>query len=129
MRLALALALAAAPALAETPLTAQDFDALTQGRTMTWAAFGQVYGVEHYLPGQGVRWAVTGQDCVAGQWYTEGPAICFRYEDHTDPACWIITASGSTLLARLLGAPPDRPPVEIVETTAPLTCLGPEVGV
>lgn len=126
---ALALCLAAAPALAETPLTAEAFDALTQGRTMTWAEFGQVYGVEQYLPGRGVRWTVLGNDCVAGHWYADGPAICFRYEDRPDPVCWVITANGSALSARLVGAPPDRPPVEIVETKAPMACFGPEVGV
>jgi hypothetical protein len=34
--------LAATPALADPPLTAEAFDALTLGRTMTWAEFGTV---------------------------------------------------------------------------------------
>lgn len=126
---ALALWLGAWPALAEPSLTAEAFDALTQGRTMTWAEFGQVYGVEQYLPGRRVRWTVLGDDCVTGHWYVEGSAICFLYEDRSDPACWDISAAGSGLEARLLGTPPETAPVRIEETDTPLACFGPEVGV
>lgn len=128
LRLALALSLLALPALAEPPLSAEAFDALTRGRTMTWAEFGQVYGVEHYLPGRRVRWTVLGQDCLTGHWYAEGPAICFRYEDRPDPVCWEITPAGRALHARLVGAPPDSAPVVIEDTTQPLACFGPKVG-
>jgi hypothetical protein len=76
-----------------------------------------------------VRWTVLGGDCLAGHWYAEGPAICFRYEDRPDPVCWVITAQGDRLLARLVGTPSDRAPVEIVETSEPMACTGPEVGV
>ena len=134
MRLLVTLALlAAAPqsgsALADTLLSAQEFDALTQGRTMTWAEFGQVYGVEQYLPGRKVRWTVLGDDCMEGQWFPQGPAICFLYDGRVDPVCWEISAAGAALHARLVGNPPGTVPVEIVETTAPLACFGPEVGV
>ena len=129
MRLALILILAAAPALAETPLTAEDFDALTQGRTMTWAEFGTVYGVEQYLPNRRVRWAVVGDDCKAGHWYPEGPAICFRYEDDPEPDCWLVTRSATGLIARYSTNPPEAEPVVIEDTAEPPACLGPEVGV
>lgn len=127
-RAVLALCLAT-PALAETPLTGQEFDALTLGRTMTWAEFGAVYGVEQYLPGRRVRWTVMGDDCKTGHWYEDGAAICFKYEDDPAPDCWEITSSGDDLLARYTTNPPETEPVVVSETTEPLACFGPEVGV
>lgn len=130
MRSLLALCLLASPALADPPpLTAEDFDALTLGRTMTWSEFGSVYGVEQYLPGRKVRWTIVGDDCKTGHWYPEGDAICFLYEDDLAPDCWKITPSGSALLARYTTSPPDTAPVVVTETTEPLACFGPEVGV
>lgn len=129
MRLALAFIALASPALAETPLTAAEFDTLTLGRTMTWAEFGTVYGVEQYLPGRRVRWTVLGDDCKAGHWYMDGPAICFQYEDDPLPDCWEITRSESGMLARYITNTPDAEPVVVEETTEPLACFGPEVGV
>lgn len=120
--------LAATPALAEPPLTADAFDALTIGRTMTWAEYGQVYGVEQYLPGRRVRWTVLGDDCKAGHWYQAGDRICFQYEDDPAPDCWTITLDGAGMIARYAGNPPDAEPVVIGETTEPMACFGPEVG-
>ena len=132
--LALSLLLAGPPALAETPLSAEAFDTLTQGRTMTWAEYGQVYGVEHYLPDRRVRWTVLGDDCITGHWYPKGPAICFQYDDRPDPVCWTFTkeqngTQGPTgLLARHTSTPPDADPVVIRETLEPMAYFGPRVG-
>lgn len=128
-RLLAALLLAAGPALAETPLTAAEFDALTLGRTMTWAESGSVYGVEQYLPNREVRWTVLGDDCKTGHWYMDGPAICFLYEDDPAPDCWEITRSDAGLLARFAADPPGSEPVVVAETTEPLACFGPKIGV
>ena len=108
MRAVLALVLLATPVLADPTLTAEEFDALTQGRTMSWAEFGSVYGVEQYLPGRKVRWTVLGDDCKTGHWYPDGTAICFLYEDDLDPYCWEITASGNGLRARFTTAINDE---------------------
>ncbi len=129
MRAAFLFLCAVTPALAEPTLTAEGFDALTLGRTMTWAEFGSVYGVEQYLPGRKVRWTVLGDDCKTGHWYQDGPAICFQYEDDPAPDCWEITSSGAGLLARYTTNPPEAEPVVVRETTELLACLGPEVGV
>lgn len=126
--LASILVLAAAPALAEQPMTAEAFDALTLGRTMTWAEFGTVYGVEQYLPGRTVRWTALGGDCMTGHWYQDNTAICFLYEDDIAPDCWEITRSGVDLSARYTTNPPEAEPVIVTETTEPLACFGPKVG-
>lgn len=131
LRLAVALLLAS-PAAADTLLTAEEFDRLTLGRTMTWAEFGTVYGVEQYLPDRRVRWTVLGDDCKTGHWYhQDGQAICFKYEDDLAPDCWEITAlaSGADLLARYSTDGPGTAPVVVRETHEPLACFGPDVGV
>ncbi len=129
MRIALAACLLASPALAETPLTAQEFDTLTLGKTMTWAEYGTVYGVEQYLPDRQVRWTVLGDDCKAAHWYPDGDAICFQYEDDLLPDCWVITLSATGMLARYTTDPPGTEPVLVEETTEELACFGPKVGV
>jgi hypothetical protein len=127
-RVALVLVLLAAPVLADPTLSAEEFDALTLGRTMTWSEFGTVYGVERYLPDRRVRWTVLGDDCVAGHWYASGDAICFVYEDGPTPACWTITLDGAGMLAQLATNPPGTPPVAVAETGEAMACFGPEVG-
>ncbi len=124
-----ALTIAATAARAEGPLTAEAFEALTQGRTMTWAEFGSVYGVEQYLSDRRVRWTVLGDDCKTGHWYGDGSAICFVYEDQPDPVCWEITEGDSGLSARHTSSSADRAPVLIEDTNTPMACFGPEVGV
>lgn len=129
MRALFALCCLAGPALAEPPpLTAEEFDALTLGRTMTWSEFGSVYGVEYYLPNRQVRWTAVGDDCKTGHWYPEGQAICFLYEDDPAPDCWKITVSGPDLLAHYTTSAPDTAPVVVTETTEALACFGPKVG-
>lgn len=128
MRSALLLLLIASPALADEPLGAEAFDSLTLGRTMTWAEFGQVYGVEQYLPGRRVRWTMLGDDCKMGHWYPDGALICFQYEDDPAPDCWTITEATSGLHARAAGTAANSAPVVVEETTEALACFGPEVG-
>jgi hypothetical protein len=110
-------------------LTAEAFEALTEGRTMSWSEFGSVYGVEQYLPDRRVRWTVLGDDCVAGEWYPDGASICFRYDDRPDAICWQMTESATGLEARHASRPANAAPVVITDMTDPMPCFGPEVGV
>lgn len=126
--LPLILALAAAQAQADDPVSAEEFDALTLGRSMTWSEFGSVYGIEQYLPGRRVRWAAVGEDCTAGHWYADGPAICFKYENDIEPDCWIITRTPGGFDAHYAANPPGTAPVTVAETPDPPACPGPEIG-
>lgn len=130
MRHLLLLALMAPAAQAQDLLTAAEFDALSQGRRLSWAEFGQVYGVEEYLPGRAVRWGAFGEECKFGHWYPQGEAICFAYENDPTPACWTIWQDrGGTIRAHYLEDPEDTEPVVVEETQEPLACTGPDVGV
>lgn len=130
--LALLGALIAAPLLAAEPgqpLTPEEFDAATVGRTLYYNSAGQPYGVEQYLPGRKVIWAFLGDDCRKGEWYPEGSDICFVYEDRAEPQCWTFYQSGRGLLARFRGDPASLPLIAVEESGEPMACMGPDVGV
>jgi hypothetical protein len=122
------LAVAPAPA-ADAPLDAADFEALTTGRTFYYNSAGQPYGVEQYLPGRKVIWAFTGDDCRKGEWYPDGPFICFVYDDDGAPQCWTFFQSNGRLTAQFQGDPAGDPLIAVEESPAPMACLGPNVGV
>lgn len=114
--------LLATPALAETPMTAKDFDAFATGRTLTYQRPGQVFGTEEYLPGRKVRWQEAGNGCSSGTWFAQDQSICFSYTGYPQPACWVFVRSGDRVLAHELGGPPGDPPFQVVASDAPLSC-------
>ena len=122
MRLLSALILLATPALAETPMTAEEFEALTLGRTVQWTRSGQLYATEHYLAGRQLQWAYPDEPCKTANWYPQGDAICFRYDPAADTVCWEMTRSETGFLARYTANPPDASPVEVTFTAKPLAC-------
>lgn len=130
MKLALALALIATPALAEEPMSAAEFEAYTTGKTLYYAHDGARYGGEDYLPGRRVRWSFLDGQCIEGSWYDAQELICFVYEDQPDaPVCWSFYARPGGLHAVLEGGDQSQDLYETGESDQPLFCLGPEVGV
>lgn len=132
--------LAAAPLAAEPlpdlltaplpdPLSAEDFDARTRGRTITYSAFGQPYGVEQYLPGRQVVWAFEGSACKRGTWFQHDRMICFDYRDDSGLQCWTFHDTKAGLIARFMGDATGEPLISLQESTEPLICPGPDVGV
>lgn len=124
----LALCLLAQAAVAETPMTGEEFDAYATGKTVTFAFEGEVYGVEQYLPNRRVRWAFIDDTCRIGYWYTDGPEICFVYEDDGEPQCWIFSLDTGRLTARFTGESGTLL-TELSQSEEPLQCTGPDVGV
>jgi hypothetical protein len=119
------------PALAEQPLSGQEFEALVEGRTLTYGQAGQApYGVEHYHPDRRVTWAWAADDaCSAGTWYEEEreglPALCFLYEhDPETPRCWRVFRDGDGLRATFLDGGDASVPYEIVDEPGGLVCGG-----
>lgn len=135
LSLALLVALAALPALAQTSdqpsMNAEAFDAYTLGRTLSYSQQGTPYGIEEYLPNRRVRWAFVGQECQTGVWYERNGNICFLYDNApSDEQCWRFHASEGGLRGVFQG--PDGPSTELYEvqqSSEPLTCAGPGVGV
>jgi hypothetical protein len=131
MRLfALAFVLATATtAGAETQLTGKEFEVYSTGKTLTYASNGQIYGVEQYLSNRRVRWAFVDDTCRIGHWYEDAGEICFVYEHDATPQCWTFHLSEGKLLARFISDPPETELKEVNQTTEPLACTGPDVGV
>lgn len=129
MRACLVLLLLATPALAEegAPLSPEEFEALTTGRTITYSSGGTYYGTEQYMPGRRVIWTF-GDICQQGHWQAEGEMICFTYNDSPAPSCWIFRRHDGGLAAWDDDDPEGEPLVSTYQSRAPMAC-GPRVGV
>lgn len=114
-------------------MSAAEFEAYTTGKTLYFKENGQAYGAERYLPGRQVEWSFLDGRCKMGQWYPEGPAICFTYEDTSDPQCWIFDRQGNRLKAEFVGQGTDQGGgtvlYEAEQTDEPMYCMGPDTGV
>lgn len=124
-----ALLLAALPAAAQTPMSAEAFDAYTRGKTLFYGSGGAAYGVERYLDDRRVIWSFLDGDCKKGVWYEDGGQICFLYEDRLDPQCWTFTESPSGLIARFEDDPNATELYEAEDIGEEMLCYGPDVGV
>ena len=128
MRALLLCLLLVTPSHADTPLTAEAFDALTLGRSLSYSADGAVYGSEDYLRNRRVRWAFLDGECMEGRWYPEGDRICFVYDEIFQPQCWWFYEDAGRITGIFDGEDPLTL-VEIGERDAPLACPGPMIGV
>ena len=91
MRFVIAFFLSATSAVAQTPMTAAEFDAYVTGKILTFGSPGNPnYGVEHYLPNRRVLWSAFNGECLEGRWYEEDQNICFAYEDTEEHHCWTV---------------------------------------
>lgn len=134
MRLSFALCLlaqaaAAHSASAQTPMSPEEFETWSTGKTLDYAVDGQVYGSEAYFAGRRVRDADIGGPCVDGSWEADGDAVCFVYPARDGTHCWLFWRDGDAVLAKPLNAAPGDPPQLVTEASAPLSCPGPDVGV
>ena len=121
-----ALVLAAAGAVAQTPLGAEAFERHVAGRTLTWSAEGLPYGIEEYRPDRTVVWSFLDGICREGAWYPADERICFVYETDDAPQCWSFFLDKGALVARIEPGPELR---ESGEVEGPPVCLGPVPGV
>lgn len=108
---------------------AEEFDALTRGQTFFYGLDGGApYGAEEYLDNRQVRWSFLDGACLEGRWYAEAGRICFTYEDHPEPQCWIFERLEGRLVARFDGETSSTDLYELRRAREPLWCLGPEIG-
>ncbi|MDB5663642.1 hypothetical protein [Cypionkella sp.] len=135
--LSLVAVLCAASAQADTPMvtppsppmTGAEFEAYVTGKTLTYALGGTVYGTEQYKAGRKVVWAFTEDECREGYWYESGPEICFVYEDPNDPQCWMFFMGKAGMSALFTGDGGGADLSEIAQSSGPMACMGPQVGV
>jgi hypothetical protein len=127
--LSAALLALAAPARAETPMSAEEFDRYTLGRTLFYKESGQSYGVERYLEDRRVVWSFLDGKCKEGRWYERQQDICFVYEDQPEPQCWQFFLTPEGLRARVSGQQQFTELYEAQDTGGKMLCHGPDVGV
>ncbi len=125
MRLCLALALCVFPvaALAEgPPLTAEEFEAIVEGKTMDTHDNTGLYGVETFLPGRRAIWR-DASSCLEGTWRAQGEMICFDYQGASYPYCWTYHDRGDSLIAWLDGDQ-ETQPIMLYPADEVITCEG-----
>lgn len=128
--LALALTLAPLAVAAEgTPMTAEEFDAYVTGKTLTYSQYGNLFGIEEYLPDRKVRWKYSEDICQYGSWFQREDMICFVYEYDEAEHCWKFWHEGDGLTALSINDAPGAELKEDAQTTNGLNCPGPDVGV
>jgi hypothetical protein len=115
--------------VADAPLSAQDFEAYATGKTLSYAQDGVVWGSEQYLPGRKVIWAFTEDDCQYGQWFEDRGNICFVYDGDPQPQCWRFFREATGLRAIFMGADGGTALSEVGQSSEPLSCPGPDLGV
>lgn len=113
---------------ADTPVSPAEFEALVQGKTLSYSANGVQYGAEDYYGNRQVRWSFMDGHCSEGQWFAQGPQICFVYEDIKVPQCWEFFLRDGQLQAQFDGITAAEQ-YEVAQMAEPLVCLGPAVGV
>jgi hypothetical protein len=128
MRPLLLLILAAAPAAAETPLTAEEFEAYVTGKTLTYSAGGVPFGIEEYHKDRRVLWSYLDGECQEGKWYQAGEMICFVYEAYPEHQCWTFYLRDGGLFARFQNDPAATELYETHQSREPMQCLVPKVG-
>jgi hypothetical protein len=132
--LGLAVAVCLCPALtaasiAETRMSADEFEAYATGKTLSFARNGEVWGSEQYLPDRQVIWAFTEDDCQYGIWFEDEGNICFVYSDDPAPQCWRFFREATGLRAEFVEDPENTTLSEVRQSSEPLQCQGPDVGV
>jgi hypothetical protein len=110
------------------PMSGAEFDAYVTGKIIIYAENGLPYGVEEYLPGNRVRWAFTDSACQDGIWFARDEQICFDYGEANGAQCWQFFLDGDGLRAEFRGAG-GLEIFEAWQTTEPMFCPGPDVGV
>jgi hypothetical protein len=114
---------------AETPLSAEAFEAHVTGKTITYQQYDVIFGIEEYLPDRKVRWSVAPDECQYGSWYPQGENICFVYDFDPIPACWTFWLRDGALVSLSVNSAPGAELYEVAADATPLPCPGPDVGV
>lgn len=128
---ALALMTSGLSAVAQSPMTASEFDAYSRGKTFYYGSAGAPYGVEQYFDNRRVRWSFLDGDCADGFWYEQSGMICFEYDatPNPGPQCWTFFNEPGGLVAQFQGDPSKTTLYEVQDADEPMQCRGPEVGV
>lgn len=105
MRTLLAILLIAAPAVAEEPVTPEEFRDFAEGWTVYFEREGRPFGSEEFEQGGKVRWRYSDGSCVSGAWRAHDGQLCFLYDTVEEGAvinCWEMMRDDDGIFARLI---------------------------
>jgi hypothetical protein len=106
---------------AGSPLTAEEFDALTRGTVMDTFSGDSIYGIEKFFSGRRSIWE-DADGCMYGTWAQVGEQICFTYEDDpANPDCWTYFKQGNKIIGYFEGDQANEP-ISLVQSKTGLTC-------
>lgn len=128
----LLLALPATAAQAERRVTAEEFEALSAGKTLSFTQNGTHYGAETYGSARQSLWQYLDGACVEGHWYPADDLICFVYDNRPGVSqCWIFEERGGAYFARTEGMPAGDPAELALSgiSETPVACNAPDLGV
>lgn len=128
---ALILSFCALPTMIWAGMTADEFEAFTDGKTLFFSLNGRDYGVERYLGDRRVEWSFLDGECTRGVWYEENDLICFAYEGWQNPQCWTFEPDGAGMTAQF-SIPNEAGQFNryfAYEKDEPMVCIGPDTGV
>lgn len=113
----------------ETIVTAQEFQRLSQGKTMYFSQDGFFFGAEQFYSRRRSLWQNNAKECLDGEWFVKEDFICFNYSLDIDPACWHFFKKGGSYYARSEGATSADFDIFMYNIDSkPLDCKGPDVG-
>ncbi len=119
----------ASPVFADDAMSAAEFDAYTQGKTLTFGvAADTAYGVEQYQANRRVVWSFLDGECSNGVWYESKGSICFRYDFDPEPKCWKFYDAPTGLRAIFMNRPDMSVLYEAKDSGEPLICPGPDLS-
>ena len=128
-RLLIFFCLFAAGVQAQSLITPEEFEDISEGKTLYFNNIDGFHGAEQYFADREVKWKFAEGQCQTGYWYAEGDAICFQYDNEQFPICWHFWQEQTGIYAQLLpdtGGPPLK--LEFVDTRE-ILCDEPYLGV
>jgi hypothetical protein len=128
MRFLLALILVTGAAKAQTPMTAEEFEAFSTGQTLDYRIDGAFWGSERHLAGRRTLDADAEGPCREGRWFPKDDLICFIYQGDDGEHCWQFFRNGPRVLANIANDDSGLS-AEVTLADQPLACPGPDVGV
>ena len=93
------------PALAQEPVSPEEFRDFAEGWTLHFERDGEPFGSEAFERGGKVRWRYSDGSCVRGAWRAHDDRLCFLYDSEDEgPAlnCWRMMRDDDGMFARLL---------------------------
>lgn len=116
---------------AERIVSADEFAAMVEGRTLRFDRYGEPFGAEQYFEDGRVIWAFEDGACQRGIWFENAEGkICFVYDSEATPQCWdFIEVDGDAFHARAEGAEPEADLVARRFGDEDLDCPLPDLGV